>query len=189
MEAGRGADAVGLRLERGAVGELDVFEFLDAGEVPVHQHVVGQGPQVFGGLQLGGIRREEEQMEVLGGVKGTRSRRLVCQPARSSTSTIGFRGLAPTWRAKAANSTSKRGILTLVARWKIVRPLAGWTKPTSQRQAKRCCTTAVGRCPFGAQTRRSSGLSPMRCSSVAQSSTVAWGWAVATALTSGRTFF
>ena len=56
-----------------------------------------------------------------------------------------------------------------------MRPEAGWTKPTRQRQAKRCCTTATGRCPFGAQTRRRSGLRPMRCSSVAHSSTVACG--------------
>ena len=33
------------------------------------------------------------------------------------------------------------------------------------------------------------GFKPMRCSSIAHSSTVAWGNAVATALTSGQPFF
>jgi hypothetical protein len=42
---------------------------------------------------------------------------------------------------------------------------------------------------MGTQTLRSSGFKPMRCSSVAHSSTVAWGKASATALTSGRSFF
>ena len=189
MEASGLTDAVGLGLERGAVGHLGVLEPLDAGEMAVDEHVVGQRPAVLGGLRFGGIRRQEEQMEVLGGVKGTRSRRLVCQPARSSTRTIGCWGPAPTARANSASSTAKSAMLTLVARWKSVRPEEGWTKPTSYRQRKRWRTMASGRCPRGAQTRRRSGLSPMRCSSVAQSSTVAAGCAVATALTSGRTFF
>ena len=41
---------------------------------------------------------------------GTRKRRLVCQPARSSTSTICLWGLAPTVWAKAASSASKSGM-------------------------------------------------------------------------------
>ena len=47
---------------------------------------------------------------------GTRRRCVLCQPARSSTSTICLRGEAPTAGAKAASSASKSGILTEVAR-------------------------------------------------------------------------
>src|SRR5260221_206693 len=103
---------------------------------------------------------------------GTRSLTLVgFQPARSSTSTGCLVGLAPAWRAKAASSTSKTGILTVVGRWargKQVRPEAGCTKPTKERQAKRCCTGATGRWPIGAPIRRSNDFYPLRCSSVAR---------------------
>ena len=53
MEQGRGADALRLALEVGAAGKLDVFELLDAGEVPVHQDRVGEWPEMLGGLQFG----------------------------------------------------------------------------------------------------------------------------------------
>jgi len=66
MEAGRGADARGLTLQVGAAGELDVFELLDAGEMAVDQDRVGQRPQVLGGLQLRGVRREKKQVDMLG---------------------------------------------------------------------------------------------------------------------------
>jgi hypothetical protein len=55
VETGGGTDAVGLRLELGAVRQLGVLKFLDAGEMAVDQHVVGQGPEMLGGLQLGGV--------------------------------------------------------------------------------------------------------------------------------------
>jgi hypothetical protein len=47
---------------------------------------------------------------------GTGKYRLVCHPARLSTSTISLRGPAPTARANAASSASKRGMETLVVR-------------------------------------------------------------------------
>jgi len=46
-----------------------------------------------------------------------------------------------------------------------------------------------GEPPPGVQLRRSSGFKPIRCSSIAHSSTVAWRKSVATARTSGLTFF
>src|SRR5258705_7597628 len=68
---------------------------------------------------------------------GTRSLTLVgFQPARSSSSTSCLVGLAPAWRANSASSTSKRGMLTVVARWKTVRPEAGGTKPTTGAPGK-----------------------------------------------------
>ncbi len=69
MEASGRADAVGLGLERGVVGQLGVFELLDAGEMPVDEHVVGQRPEMLGELELGRIgriRRQAQPVDVLG---------------------------------------------------------------------------------------------------------------------------
>jgi hypothetical protein len=66
MEQGGGPDARGLTLEIGAAGELDVFELLDCGEMPIDQARVGEGPEMLGRLQLGGVWGQEEQMDMLG---------------------------------------------------------------------------------------------------------------------------
>jgi hypothetical protein len=66
MKARRRADLLGVARQLGAAGELSVFELLDRGEMPVDQHGVGQRPQVFGGLQLGRVRWQKEEMDVLG---------------------------------------------------------------------------------------------------------------------------
>ena len=55
-----------LLLEGGAVGELRSFQVVDGGKVLVDQRGVGQGPQMFGWLQFGGVRRQKEQVDVLG---------------------------------------------------------------------------------------------------------------------------
>jgi hypothetical protein len=57
MKARCRANAVGLPLEGGTVGELRIFEFLDRVKVAVDQDAVGQPPQVFGGLQFRRVRR------------------------------------------------------------------------------------------------------------------------------------
>src|SRR5260221_502779 len=149
---------VGTRLEGDAARSLGVFELVDRSEMAVGQGRVGQRPQVLGRLELGRIRRQAQQVDVRG-CKGTRSLTLACQPARSKTRTICLVGLAPTWRAKAARSTSERGVLTDVGRW--------------------------GR----GKTVRRIGSKPPRCSSTAQSSTLACGNAVATAWRRGLSFF
>jgi hypothetical protein len=41
---------------------LGVFQCLDAGEMAVDQHGIGQWPQVLGWLELWGMRRQEQQM-------------------------------------------------------------------------------------------------------------------------------
>jgi hypothetical protein len=60
------ADAVWLRLEASAACELHVLEFLNRGELPVDQAGVGQGPEMLGRLELGRVRRQEQQMDMLG---------------------------------------------------------------------------------------------------------------------------
>ena len=66
--------------------------------MPIDERGVGQRSQVLGGLQLGGVGREEQRWTW----SGTRSLTLVCQPARSKSSTNCFAGLAPACWAKAA---------------------------------------------------------------------------------------
>src|SRR5262245_12818457 len=66
VEEGGGADPLRLVLERGAAGQLGLFELLDGREMAVHEHGVGERPQVFGGLEFGGIGWEEEQVDMVG---------------------------------------------------------------------------------------------------------------------------
>ena len=57
VEQRRGADARVLPEESGAAGKLRILQILDRDEVVVRQDGVGQRPQMFGRLQLGGIGR------------------------------------------------------------------------------------------------------------------------------------
>ena len=65
MEQRRGTDAHTLPLESDAAGRLRILQVLDGGEVVVRQDGIGERPHMFGRLQLGGIGRQEEQMQVL----------------------------------------------------------------------------------------------------------------------------
>ncbi len=60
MEAGDGADLLGVALQLSAARELDVFELLNRGEMAVDQDRVGERPEMLSGLQFGRIRWEEE---------------------------------------------------------------------------------------------------------------------------------
>ena len=66
MEEGSGADEGWLRLECDAVLGLRLLQILDAGEMTVDQRSIGQRPEMFGGLQFGGVGREEVQIDVVG---------------------------------------------------------------------------------------------------------------------------
>ena len=66
MEQRGGANAIGLALERGAVGQLRLFELLDGLEMAVVEGRVGQRPEMLGGLEFGGIGRQEEQVDMVG---------------------------------------------------------------------------------------------------------------------------
>lgn len=65
-EQRRGANAFRLTLEDSAARGLGVFEVVDAGEVAVRERGVGQRPEMFGGLDLGRVGGQEEQMHVVG---------------------------------------------------------------------------------------------------------------------------
>ena len=53
-------------LERHTSGSLSVLQLLDRGEMSIHQDGIGEGPQMFGWLQFRRIRRQEEQVDVVG---------------------------------------------------------------------------------------------------------------------------
>jgi hypothetical protein len=120
---------------------------------------------------------------------GITTRSLWCYPARSSTTTSCLSGSAPACCAKAASEWVKSSTLTPEHRCHWVRPEAGWTSPHRDRQRERGWITTTGRCPRGAHTRRRIGLSPMRCSSVAQTSTAAVGCSACTVAPLVSSFF
>lgn len=66
VEASGRAHETGLLLEGDAASELRIFELLDGGEMLVDEARVGQRPEMLGGLQLGGVGREKEQVHVVG---------------------------------------------------------------------------------------------------------------------------
>ena len=66
MKTGGRADQVGALLQSQAAGELGVLQLLDRSEMPVDQAGVGERPQVLSRLELGRVRRQEEQVDVLG---------------------------------------------------------------------------------------------------------------------------
>src|SRR5262249_28622956 len=65
VEAGGGANALWLTLEKRAVGQLRVLELLERGEMAVEEWGVGKWPQMLSGLQLRRVGREEEEVDVL----------------------------------------------------------------------------------------------------------------------------
>jgi hypothetical protein len=66
MEARGGADEVAARVGGAAARGVGIFERVEGSEVASDQHGVRQRPQMLGGLELGRIRREQPQVDVLG---------------------------------------------------------------------------------------------------------------------------
>ena len=105
MKAGGRADAVGCAC-KAALRELDLLEVVDRGEVAVDEAGIGERPEMLGGLQLGRIRRQEVQMDVLGDAQPHAG-----MPAGAVEDEHDLLGGAGAHRAaKGASSTSKRGV-------------------------------------------------------------------------------
>ena len=89
---------------------------------------------------------------------------------------------APAARANKARSAAKNGFEMPFDLDQKVSPEIGWTKAVTDNPLERGWPSAIGRWPWGAHTRRIIGFRPMRCSSVAQTSTgLSGGWALASA--------
>src|SRR3954466_6789136 len=96
---------------------------------------------------------------------------------------------APASRANSASSAAKNGFETPFEMYQKVSPEIGCTKAVTYNHLYRWWPSAIGRWPLGAHTRRMIGFSPMRCSSVAQTSIGVSGcWALASA-TACSSFF
>jgi len=66
MEQGGRADEIRASLQRQAAGGLSVLQVVDGGEVAIGEHRVGERPQMLGGLEFGRVRREEQEVDVVG---------------------------------------------------------------------------------------------------------------------------
>jgi hypothetical protein len=55
-----------LVLEASAIGELRLLQVLDAVEMAIVEGRVGERPKMLGGLWFRGVRRQEEQVEMVG---------------------------------------------------------------------------------------------------------------------------
>ena len=65
-EPRRGPNQVGTGLQGDTALGLSVLQVLDTGEMAVRQGGVGQRPEMLGGLQLRRIRRQEQQVDMVG---------------------------------------------------------------------------------------------------------------------------
>jgi hypothetical protein len=60
MEQRGRADHIRTGLQRDTPRGLSVLKVVDRGEVTIHQHGIGERPQVLGWLEFGRIGRQEE---------------------------------------------------------------------------------------------------------------------------------
>ncbi len=187
VEQGGGADEVGPRLKGDAACGLGVLKVVDGGEMAVGERGVGERPEMLGGLQFGRIRRQEEQVDMLGDAQFAAG--VPAGAVQDEHDLLRWAGADLRGRTRPARPR-RAGCETLVARWKT---RAGPRRDGRSRRDS-ASRSGAGPAPSGAapskhQTLCRIGFRPMRCSSVAQSSTCAWGKAVATACTSGLSFF
>jgi hypothetical protein len=96
---------------------------------------------------------------------------------------------APASRANSASSAAKNGLDTPFEMYQNTSPEIGWTKAVTYNHLYRWWPSAMGRWPLGAQTRRIIGFRPMRCSSIAQTSTGVSGCLLASSVTACSSFF
>lgn len=66
MEEGVLANALGLLLEGKAALCLDLLQGGEVGEADIGERLVGQRPEVLGGLEFGGVGRLDEEMNAVG---------------------------------------------------------------------------------------------------------------------------
>jgi hypothetical protein len=65
VEVRGGADEIGALLQGDAASGLRILQLLDIAEMAIGEGRVGEGPQVLGGLEFGGVGRQKEQMDML----------------------------------------------------------------------------------------------------------------------------
>ena len=66
MEQRGGADEIRVSLQRRAAGGLSVLQLVDGGEVAIGERGVGERPQMLCRLEFWRVRREEQEVDVVG---------------------------------------------------------------------------------------------------------------------------
>src|SRR3954449_883733 len=161
------------------------FQIGEGRKVAVRERLIQNGPQVLGGLKLGGVRGQVGKPDPIwhdqvrlgvpaGAVEPEHDHALASRP-----------GL----RANSASSAAKNGLDTPFDTDQKVSPEIGCTKAVTYNHLYRWWPSAIGRWPLGAHARRRIGFSPMRCSSVAQTSTGLSGCLAASSVTTAASFF
>jgi hypothetical protein len=143
VKEGGAAEDVALAVEPITVVGDRVFERVDGREVLVDEWLVGVGPPVLGGLELGRVGRREDALEAIWHVD---------QRAGVVAGLIEHQHDALVWPTPtAAAKDSKATLMTAVVMPEVhghaVRPEAGWTKASTSRHGTRCCTRTSGRGP------------------------------------------
>jgi hypothetical protein len=188
MEQRRRTDAVALLLECVAMRKLGVFKVLDRGEMLVDQRGVGERPEMLRRLQFGGVRRQEEQMDMVRHAQlhaGVPAGAVEDEHHLLAGTRADLAGEFRQLHLKEGNTDGGRQMEDGPTR-------GGMHKSDEIAPGIAVLDGGDRPLPNGAQTRRSKGLRPIRCSSVksvAHNSMVAWGNAVATCRSSGLTFF
>ena len=124
MKEGGAPDHGGLPLQGVTAGGKGVFEGGERGELLVDQRVVGELPEMFGGLKLGGVRRQVDEMNPLRDLH----QRTDVIPRLVEHEHDSPGGTAPTARANASSATLMTAVLMVEANCHSLRPEAGCTK-------------------------------------------------------------
>jgi uncharacterized radical SAM superfamily protein len=108
------AEDVALALEPITMVGDRVFKRVDRREVLVEEWLVGVVPQVLGGLELGRVRRQEDQMEAIGHLEQGAGV-VAGLIEHHDTTMMRLVGPAPTVAAKDAKATLMTAVLTVEA--------------------------------------------------------------------------
>ncbi len=174
MKVGSAADNVGLVLEPVTVGGDRVLKRVDGREVLSDKRLVGEGPQRLSGLQLRRVGRQEDEMDALRHLElgaGVVARLIEHQDNASARAGADRFGEGVEDRAHHRGIDAGGELPFIASRRGMhegehIEPLAALLH-----------ARATGRLPLRAQTVRRIGLSPTRCSSVAQTCISASGYA------------
>lgn len=187
MEARGRADKIWPLLEDEAALELRIFEILDGSKVLVDQRGVGQQPEALGRLQFGGVRGQEMQMDMVG--QAQLEAGMPAGAIEHEPDLLAGTGTGPDLARKRCRFHLKEGNIDGRCQMEERASGGGVDEADEIAPLKAMLDSGDGALANRPQMRRRSGLRPMRCSSVAHSSTWACGNAAATACSSGFLFF
>ncbi len=162
MKEGVPLEGLCIRLENPALLGHHLHHLLQVLEVPVRHCLVYQGLHPLRRLQLATEGREKDQPHP----SGIFTVGETCHPARSNT-TQTF-AASDQVAVSARNTRRITSVSMRLANQRKRSPVSGVTQVATEHQRERCATTALGCSPVRLHTRRYTGLSSSRCSSLAK---------------------